>query len=71
MIDLDELQQLVVNRRARLATTVGVQTWLHLDQDPDKLVLELLRLARIGQTVEFERLHGTIGRAVDDQEARG
>lgn len=61
-LDLDALQQLAHSKRARLATTIGVQGWLHLDNDPDLLVLELFRLARIGQAVELEQLHGTIGR---------
>lgn len=61
-LDLETLQHLADVKRARLATTIGAQGWLAVDNDPDLLVRELFRLARIGQAVELEHLHGTIGR---------
>jgi len=49
---LDQLAGLRVEKRLRLTTHVGRQGFVHLDHDPDALVAELIRLARVGAMAE-------------------
>jgi hypothetical protein len=56
VLDVDQLAALHEHKRLRLATTIGAQGFVDLDGDPDRLVRELLRLARMGQRVEAVRL---------------
>lgn len=51
-LDFDHLRRLHASKRLRLATTVGMQGFVHVDGNPDALVLELIRLAEIGQRTE-------------------
>lgn len=55
-LDVDQLVSLHHSKRLRLATTVGVQGFVNLDGDPELLISELLRLAKMGQRVEAVRL---------------
>lgn len=53
---LEALDDLIASRwdmRIRMVKTIGQQGWMTLDGDPDALVTELLRLARIGLLVEL------------------
>lgn len=56
ILDVDQLLILNQTKRLRLATTIGVQGWVTVDDDPDKAVVELLRLAKMGQRMEAVRL---------------
>lgn len=53
-LDLNQLLQIHATKRLRLATTVGMQGFVHVDNDPDALVRELIRLAKIGQEAEAQ-----------------
>lgn len=64
---LDALAELHRTQRLRLATTVGKQGWAHADGDPDALVGELIRFARIGalaSAIALDRPRRRIGAVV-------
>lgn len=56
VLDIDELAELHQDKRLRLVTTVGMQAFVEIGGDPERLVLELLRLARMGARIEKVRL---------------
>ena len=64
VIDLDELDRLRRDRRLRLVPTQSKTATdpAQLEGDPDLLVRELVRLARLGQTIEMEGDHGRFNR---------
>jgi hypothetical protein len=53
MIDFDHLKALHEAKRLRLVTTVRMQGVVTLNDDPDLMVRELIRLAAIGQRTEY------------------
>ncbi|NBW06953.1 MAG: hypothetical protein EBR82_02880 [Caulobacteraceae bacterium] len=55
-LDLDQLADLHERKRLRVATTIGAQGFVTMNDDPDLLVRELIRLARMGQRIEAVRL---------------
>lgn len=61
-LDVDQLVVLHEQKRLRLATTIGRQGFVDIDGDPELLITELLRLAKMGQRVEAVRLGITRGR---------
>lgn len=54
-LDLDWLENLHANKRLELSPSVGLAGVVHLNRDPQALVDELIRLARVGQAVERRR----------------
>lgn len=61
-LNFDQLDQMHTAKRLRLVTTVGAQGFVDLDGNPGALVVELLRLARIGQQLE-QAAKGVAGQA--------
>jgi hypothetical protein len=56
---LDGIERLRVAKRVRLVTTEGdVQGLVHMEQDPDALAAEIIRLARVGAMAEHAALVG-------------
>jgi hypothetical protein len=53
VIDFEHLRQLHETKRLRLVTTVRMQGVVTLNEDPDLMVRELIRLASIGQQTEW------------------
>ena len=56
LIDLDWLEQIHAAKRLYLSTGQGLQGFIHLNNDREAMVTELIRLARIGQRAEAEAL---------------
>lgn len=72
VLDLDELGRLVAERRLRLQATLGETATGHVNGDPDALVAELLRLARIGMgvgRVAVDQPKRRVGGVVDEATA--
>ena len=55
-LNVDQLIELHQEKRLRLVTTVGAQGYVEIDGDPERLVVELLRLAKAGERLEKVRL---------------
>ena len=52
-IDFVWLKQLHLSKRMQLTFSVGMSGRVHLNDSPEALVTELLRLAEIGQKLEL------------------
>lgn len=53
-IDFEWLKDLHRAKRMQLSFSVGMSGLVHLNDDPQALVSELLRLAEIGQKLEIQ-----------------
>lgn len=61
MIDFDQLRALHASKRLRLVTTIRMQGVVTLNDDPDLMVRELIRLAELGQRCEFVEPPAALG----------